>query len=134
MNKKAFTLMEVLIVTVTISIMTAIAVPGLLRSKMSANEVAAQATLRAISTACETFAADNLGEYPSDETDLTDVTPPYLNRGYDGQTIQGYTYAYADLDGSGYTVTAAATPCGTMGGNDYVIAAGGTLTSTSCTP
>jgi prepilin-type N-terminal cleavage/methylation domain-containing protein len=129
---KAFTLMEILIVTVTISIVSAIAIPNLLRAKMSANEAAAQAALRTISTACETFAVDNAGEYPSDETDLTGSHPAYLNRNYDGQTLQGYTYVYTDLDGSQYTVTATATPCGTMGNHNYQITIGGVLTAVAC--
>lgn len=46
-----FTLIELLIVVAIISIIAAIAVPGLLRSKMSANETSALASLQAINKA-----------------------------------------------------------------------------------
>jgi prepilin-type N-terminal cleavage/methylation domain-containing protein len=45
-----FTLIELLIVVAIISVMASIAVPGLLRNKMSANEAAAVAALRTIAT------------------------------------------------------------------------------------
>ncbi|MBM3247942.1 MAG: prepilin-type N-terminal cleavage/methylation domain-containing protein [Candidatus Omnitrophica bacterium] len=130
-SQMGFTLMEIMMVVSIISIVSAVSIPNLLRSKITANESTAKATLKTISTACEMFLAAN-GEYPLAESDLTDVTPPYLTRNYDGQTIQGYTYAYLDLNGDGYTVMAAATPCGRMGSNNYAVVTGAVLTSESC--
>ncbi len=130
-SQTGFTLMEIMMVVMTISIISAISIPNILRSKLTANESTAQATLKTISTASEMFLAAN-GEYPLAESDLTDVNPQYLIRNYDGQTIQGYTYTYLDLDGDGYTVTATATPCGRMGSNNYTITTGAVLTSALC--
>lgn len=47
---RAFTLIEMMIVTAIISILAAVAVPGLLRSRVAANGVSAQATLKQIVT------------------------------------------------------------------------------------
>jgi type IV pilus assembly protein PilA len=96
-----FSLIELLIVIAIILIIAAIAIPNLLRSKISANESSAVSTLRTITTAETTYASswgsgyaatlDNLGGLAPCTTatavaaciiDSALSVPPYTKSGY----------------------------------------------------
>jgi type IV pilus assembly protein PilA len=116
-NQKGFSLIELLIVVAIILIIAAIAIPNLLRARISANEASAVASLRTMNTASITYnssygsfatALSNLG--PSNGATPTSTDADLLDQvlapagGVNVSAKSGYTFTYAASASVGYTI------------------------------
>ena len=129
-KQKGFSLIELLIVVAIILIIAAIAIPNLLKARISANQASAVGSLRTITTS-EIGYQSSYGQYSTTLAQLGGAAPctsssttaclidPVLAAG----NKSGYTFTYAPVvaggTNSGFTVNADATTQGTTGDMHY---------------
>jgi len=113
-KQKGFSLIELLIVVAIILIIAAIAIPNLLRAKMSANDSSAASTIRTLNTSQVTFATNypTVGYATSLQLLGPNTAPPVCN-GTTGACLIDAVLACANANG----------PCPKSGYNYFTLGA-----------
>lgn len=112
-NNKGFTLVEIMVVVSIIVVMAALAIPNMIRGRITANEALAVASSRSIFNSCMLYSSKN-EVFPDSLELLTtpESTPPYLEEKLatavdQNHTKNGYWFEYvASVDGDTFTVNA----------------------------
>ena len=124
-----FTLVEIMVVVAVIGLLTAIAIPNLLRMRISANEGTIKEDLRGFSTANEIFrSSTNPLRYANTVNELAGAVPSYIDATWLASPRHQYLFNYAiGAQGSTYSMLAAPTPNG--GINTFCVDQSGVLSA-----
>ena len=129
-REKGFSLIELLVVVAIIMVIVAIAIPNLLRTRMTANETSAVGSLSALNTACITYLTI-YGGYPPSLASLgpgsaaTSTSADLIDSVLSSGTKGGYNFTYSagPRDASGrvnvYSVTAEPSSPGSTGQKSF---------------
>jgi len=118
--RRGFTLVEIMIVVSLVVILVMLAAPGILRSRVIANEGAALGNLKAINNACQLYHMNN-DAYPDSLFSLSDATPPYLDSVLASGEKQSYSFAYAFISNDSFTVNANPLSTGLLKGRYFYL-------------
>ena len=144
-KKKGFSLIELLVVVAIIMVIVAMAIPNLLRTRMTANETSAVNSLSTINSACITYLTIyggypamlvNLGSGSAASATSADLIDSVLSAG----TKAGYVFTYSsgpkDTTGrvNSYAIKADPVTPGTTGQRSFFTDQSGTIRSNVAGP
>ena len=115
-EKKGFTLVELMIVIAIIGLIAAVSVSSMVRARVQANEGGVRQGLKTVQSATVSYRGA-MGAYP---TSLSQLGSDYLGGGLESGTKSGYNFILVGgSSGESYTLTAVPVNAGFTGTNGF---------------
>ena len=139
LQKKGFTVIEMLSIVMVVGVLTALTVPNVVRTRIRANESAAQIALRTIGSAMAAYHLER-DTYPSDLSQLAPTSDVLVNI---EETVAsgvklGYRFQVASADQDTYRVTATPEDPAVAGAHTFILTESGVIedegSATTVTP
>ena len=140
LNKKGFTLVEIMIVVALVALLATLAIPQMIRSRVNANEVAAVSNMRTLHQSCQGYYNTITPHgYPDSLTDMAapNLNPPFISSSLANATsavtpIQGYYYVYTPgANNESFTIVAWPVRFGRTGAKNFFVEETGRTTFTN---
>ncbi|MCK5491512.1 MAG: type II secretion system protein [Candidatus Omnitrophica bacterium] len=101
-SRKGFTLIEIMMVLAVIMILAGVAIPSMIRSRVTSNEATTIVNLKGLYTAFIMYYNDNDKEYPLALAEMSKYISASLAQG----SKSGYLYVYQRIDEDTFEVNA----------------------------
>jgi len=110
MNKKAFTLIEIMVVVAIVAMLAALSISMMLRNRVTTNEIVAITSCKTIVSACQSYFASTIPHsYPPTLATLGVAGPSgpsYIDTSLAFGVKAGYTYTYSPISPVSFTLNA----------------------------
>lgn len=118
--RRAFTLLEILLVVAIAIILVTLVTPGIIRSRVIAIEMVALANLKILTKACQAYHISR-DTYPTSLNDLIEPnsTPPYIDSELASGDKQRYQFIYQSQDPDSFTINVNPTSAGLLRGKYF---------------
>lgn len=127
MRRRAFTLVEIMIVVAIIALLAAIAIPKLLSARLQTNEASAQAALETIAKAEVTYRSANASYATLAQLGAPPTGPAYIDAALAGGTKSGYNFATKDVQAGSFCASAVPATANVTGVRSFCVTEDGVV-------